>query len=271
MATYIVGDIQGCLDELQALLKQVNFNSQVDQLWLAGDLVARGPKSLETLRFIKSLDDSAKCILGNHDLHLLAVHLGYFNAKPKDKTLPILQSPEQQELIEWLRQQPLMAEHEEFVMCHAGIAPSWDLETARQSNQEISTILQSNNWQWLIKNMYANHPTRWNPDLQGIERYRFIINAFTRMRFCDQQGQLDMECKLPPAKVDNSNLVPWFKVSDRIPLNKTVIFGHWAALMGCHDQEANVIGLDTGCVWGEYLSMLRWEDKQLFTQPSLMK
>lgn len=269
MATYIVGDVQGCFDELQALLQKVNFNSNVDQLWLAGDLVARGPKSLETLRFVKGLGDAAKCILGNHDLHLLAVHLGYFNAKPKDKTLPILQATDKDELIEWLRQQPLMAEHEEFIMCHAGIAPTWDLTTARQSNLEVSTILQSDDWHWLIKNMYANQPTQWSPNLQGIERYRFIINAFTRMRFCDQQGQLDLECKLPPNKANNHNLIPWFNVPQRIPLNKTVIFGHWAALMGCQDPIANIIGLDTGCVWGEYLSLLRWEDKQIFTQASL--
>lgn len=188
MATYIVGDIQGCFDELQALLQQVDFNSQVDQLWLAGDLVARGPKSLETLRFVKSLGDSAKCILGNHDLHLLAVNLGYFNAKPKDQTLPILQAPDRQELINWLRQQPLMAEHEEFVMCHAGIAPSWDLATARQSSQEISAILQSDDWAWLIKNMYANQPRVWDANLQGIERYRFIINAFTECAFVINKG-----------------------------------------------------------------------------------
>lgn len=270
MSTYIVGDIQGCLDELQLLLKKVAFNPQQDTLWVAGDLVARGDKSLETLRFIKELGDSARCVLGNHDLHLLAVHLGYFPAKPKDKTSNILSAPDRESLIEWLRQQPLLAEHDQFVMCHAGVAPVWDLATARQANQEITAILQSSDWPWLIKNMYANQPTQWQAQLQGIERYRFIINAFTRMRFCDQQGQLDMACKLPPATNQDPNLLPWFKVKHRIPLNKTVIFGHWAALMGCHDEEANVIGLDTGCVWGEHLTMLRWEDKSLFTQDSLL-
>lgn len=271
MSTYIVGDIQGCLDELQLLLDKISFNPKHDTLWLAGDLVARGPKSLETLRFVKALGPAAQCILGNHDLHLLAVHLGYFSAKPKDKTSDILSAPDRYELIEWLRQQPLLAEHSDFVMCHAGITPVWDLDTARAANLEISALLQSSDWTWLIKNMYANHPTQWDPELLGIERYRYIINAYTRMRFCDQHGQLDMACKLPPSKVTDDKLMPWFKVPQRVPLEKTVIFGHWAALMGCHDEQANVIGLDTGCVWGETLTMLRWEDQQFFQQKSLSK
>ncbi|MFV0574875.1 MAG: symmetrical bis(5'-nucleosyl)-tetraphosphatase [Vibrio sp.] len=269
MATYIVGDIQGCLDELILLLEKVSFNPQQDQLWLAGDLIARGPKSLETLRFVHQLGDAAKCILGNHDLHMLAVYLGMFPAKTKDKTAPILEATDKDELMYWLRHQPLLAEHDEFVMCHAGISPTWDLATARQSAKEVEAILQSDDWTWLVRNMYANQPTQWDPNLQGIDRYRFIINAYTRMRFCHPDGQLDMDCKLPPNQVNDPNLQPWFKIPNRKPLEKTVIFGHWAALMGCHDQQANVIGLDTGCVWGEYLSMIRWEDKKLFTQNAL--
>ncbi|WP_105902261.1 symmetrical bis(5'-nucleosyl)-tetraphosphatase [Vibrio gangliei] len=269
MANYIVGDIQGCFDELQLLLEQVKFTPEQDTLWLAGDLVARGPKSLETLRFVKKLGSSARCVLGNHDLHLLATHLGYFPAKPKDKTAPILSAPDCEELMDWLRAQPLLAEQDEFVMCHAGISPVWDLDTARAANAEVTALLQSSDWMWLIKNMYANHPTQWNQDLQGIERYRYIINAYTRMRFCEQSGELDMACKLPPSKMNDSKLMPWFQVPQRISLEKTVIFGHWAALMGCHDENANVIGLDTGCVWGESLTLLRWEDKQYFQQKSL--
>lgn len=271
MSNYIVGDIQGCFDELLLLLKQVSFNPKVDTLWLAGDLVARGPNSLETLRFVRGLGSSARCILGNHDLHLLAIHLGYYPIKPKDKTADIFTAIDRNELMEWLRHQPLMAEHDEFVMCHAGISPLWDLSTARLAAQEVQQILQSSDWPWLIKNMYANTPTQWTESLQGIERYRYIINAFTRMRFCTENGELDMDCKLPPSKMSNDSLQPWFKIKSRKPFEKTIIFGHWAALMGCHDEEANVIGLDTGCVWGEYLSMLRWEDKQLFTQVSKNK
>ncbi len=269
MATYIVGDIQGCLDELQLLLTNVEFSPQQDTLWLAGDLVARGPKSLETLRFVKSLGDSAKVVLGNHDLHLLAVCLGLYSPKPKDKTAPILTANDKQELMHWIRQQPLLAEHDEFVMCHAGISPQWDLATARDNAKEIETLLQSDKWSWLIENMYENQPDYWDPQLTGLARYRYIINAYTRMRFCFQNGRLDMQCKLPPSQVHDDTLTPWFDVPERIELEKTVIFGHWAALEGCDNPQKKVIGLDTGCVWGGNLTMLRWEDKHYFRQPAL--
>ncbi|MBD1575260.1 MULTISPECIES: symmetrical bis(5'-nucleosyl)-tetraphosphatase [Vibrio] len=269
MATYIVGDIQGCLDELQKLLQQVAFDPKIDTLWLAGDLVARGPKSLETLRFVRSLGSAARCILGNHDLHLLAVHLGLFPCKTKDKTADIFAAPDRNELMDWLRQQPLLAEHDQFVMCHAGISPQWDLTDARQASAQISTHLQGEKWPWLIENMYCDQPTKWDPMLQGLDRLRYSINAFTRMRFCQSDGELNLECKLPPEQASSNGLVPWFQVPNRTPLEKTVIFGHWASLMGCHDKQANVIGLDTGCVWGEYLSMLCWEDQQVFTQDNL--
>ena len=267
MATYIVGDIQGCLDELKQLLATVRFDPNHDQLWIAGDLVARGPKSLETLRFIKQLGDSAIVVLGNHDLHLLAVALGIHRVKDKDKTAAIFSAPDKDELLTWLRHQPLLAEHDEFVMCHAGISPQWDLTTARAANSEIESLLQSNEWPWLIEHMYADLPDSWHDDLQGIERYRYIINAFTRMRFCFPDGRLDMACKQPPSSIDHSQLVPWFNLASRKRLDKTVLFGHWAALEG-HTGE-HEIGLDTGCVWGGDLTMLRWEDKQFFKQKAL--
>ncbi|WP_217528348.1 bis(5'-nucleosyl)-tetraphosphatase (symmetrical) ApaH [Vibrio metschnikovii] len=267
MANYIVGDIQGCLDELQLLLKQVNFHPISDTLWLAGDLVARGPKSLETLRFIRDLGPAAKTVLGNHDLHLLAVSLGIHQAKNKDKTLAIFAAPDADELLDWVRQWPLLLEHPEFVLTHAGISPQWNLQTARKAAHEVETVLRSQRWPWLLTNMYSNTPDLWNDDLQGIERYRYIINAFTRMRFCFFDGRLDMACKLPPAQVSSHELMPWFALPQRIELEKTVIFGHWAALEGYFSP--NVIGLDTGCVWGGPLTMLRWEDKQVFKQPAL--
>ena len=168
MSNYIVGDIQGCFDELQLLLEAVNFDKQQDTLWVAGDLVARGPKSLETLRFIRSLGDAAKVVLGNHDLHLLAVSLGLFPAKAKDKTQPILDAEDREQLLEWLRQQPLIQEHPEFVMSHAGISPQWDLERARIENLEIADLLKSDQWQWLLENMYSNTPDLWRENLEGI-------------------------------------------------------------------------------------------------------
>ncbi|MHC6800455.1 bis(5'-nucleosyl)-tetraphosphatase (symmetrical) ApaH [Vibrio antiquarius] len=267
MATYIVGDIQGCFDELQRLLEQVSFSAKKDQLWLAGDLVARGPKSLETLRFVKSLGTSATVVLGNHDLHLLAVAHGIKKVKDKDRTAPIFTAPDKEELLAWLAQQPLMAEHDEFVMCHAGISPQWNLKTARKCAREVERIIQSEELPWLLKNMYSNQPDSWHDSLQGLDRYRYIINAFTRMRFCFPDGRLDMDCKLPPQQVSGNELIPWFDVPQRVHLNKTVLFGHWAALQGHLDKE--IIGLDTGCVWGGSLTMIRWDDKKIFTQDAL--
>ncbi len=153
------------------------------------------------------------------------------------------------------------------MLSHAGISPQWDIETARATASEIEVILQSSDWQWLIENMYGDGPDTWSEQLSGIERYRYIINAFTRMRFVDTQGRLDMEQKKPPSQVKNSHLMPWFKYSDRKPIDKTILFGHWAALEG--HKSKRFIGLDTGCVWGGSLTMIRWEDKKYFTQQSL--
>ncbi len=267
MSNYIVGDIQGCFDELQALLAKAEFDESKDTLWITGDLVARGPKSLETLRFVKALGSAAKVILGNHDLHLLAVGLGVHKVKDKDKTAPIFEATDRDELLHWLRKQPILAEHKEFLICHAGISPQWDLKQTRECAEEVETVLKSDDWAWLIKNMYENQPALWNKELKGIERYRYTINAFTRMRFCFSDGELDMACKLPPESVEDNNLVPWFKVPERKHIEKTILFGHWAALKGFENKD--VIGLDTGCVWGGQLTMLRWEDKQYFTQDAL--
>ncbi len=269
MATYFVGDIQGCLDELLLLLEQVHFDKENDQLWLTGDLVARGPKSLETLRFVKSLGKAAVTILGNHDLHLLAVSQGISRIKDKDKTAPIFTAPDSEELLTWLRHQPLLAIHTEhnIVMTHAGISPQWDINTAVQCAREIESILVSEQWVWLLENMYENQPDLWNPNLEGIDRYRYIINAFTRMRFCYFDSRLDMEAKLPPQEIDSNKLIPWFQLKNRVPLSHKVIFGHWAALMGYEGHD--VIALDTGCVWGEYMTMYRVEDGKYFTQKAI--
>ncbi|WP_036820589.1 bis(5'-nucleosyl)-tetraphosphatase (symmetrical) ApaH, partial [Photobacterium sanctipauli] len=266
MATYLVGDIQGCFDDLCQLLEQAQFDPNHDELWLAGDLVARGPKSLETLRFVKSLGSQATTVLGNHDLHLLAVANGIAKNKPRDKIQAILDAPDSEALLTWLRQQPLLAEHptHPFVMSHAGITPVWDLDTARSCAREVEHILQGDNYLWLLKEMYGNGPDQWDPGLEGIERYRYTINAFTRMRFCYPDGRLDMECKLSPRQASSTELKPWFELT-RQPIDKKMIFGHWAALMGYQDQQ--VIGLDTGCVWGNSMTLLRWEDGARFEQP----
>lgn len=264
MSTYLVGDIQGCFDDLTQLLDQAGFNPACDELWLTGDLVARGPQSLETLRFVKSLGDRATTVLGNHDLHLLAVAEGIAKNKPKDKLQPLLDAPDRDELLHWLRHQPLLAEHphHDFVMSHAGIPPQWDLSQSRDAAREVEQCLQSDRYLWLLENMYGNGPDTWQPTLHGIERYRYIINAFTRMRFCYPDGRLDMACKLAPAQIDHHELLPWFSLP-RQAIGKTMIFGHWAALMGHQDEQ--VIGLDTGCVWGNSLTLLRWDDGAQFS------
>jgi bis(5'-nucleosyl)-tetraphosphatase (symmetrical) len=267
MATYIVADIQGCFDELHSLLRRVHFNKKSDQLWVAGDLVARGPKSLETLRFLKSLGDSAVCVLGNHDLHLLAVSLGVHPAKAKDKTQPILDADDSESLLEWLRTKPLLAEHPEFLMVHAGISPLWTRQLAIDCASEVEAILRGDHWCDLIRNMYANTPDSWSSNLAGLDKHIYTINALTRMRYCTLDARLDMACKLPPHKVNTDELIPWFKLPKRIPLDKKIIFGHWAALEGIKNDE--VIGLDTGCVWGGTLTMMCWESQEFFSQPSL--
>ena len=264
MATYLVGDIQGCLDDLYVLLEQANFNPQHDELWLTGDLVARGPKSLETLRFVKSLGKQATVVLGNHDLHLLAAAHGLAKVKKRDQVQPILDAPDRDELLDWLRHQPLLAEHPEhpFVMAHAGISPQWDLAIARREAREVEHCLQSRDFLWLLENMYGDGPDFWQPELSGISKYRYTINALTRMRFCHPDGRLDMACKLSPDDPATGDLKPWFSLPRQKPLGKTVIFGHWAALMGHQDQQ--VVGLDTGCVWGNSMTLLRWEDSARF-------
>ncbi|NLS12381.1 symmetrical bis(5'-nucleosyl)-tetraphosphatase [Vibrio sp. SM6] len=267
MATYLVGDLQGCLDELQLLLARVEFDPARDTLWLVGDLVARGPKSLETLRFIYGLGESAKVVLGNHDLHLLAGAYAHGRVKEKDRTAAIFSAPDKACLLEWLRGQPLLQEHDDFVMCHAGISPLWDIATAKHHAKQVEAVLQSERLPWLLDSMYGNSPALWSDDLNELDTLRYTINAFTRMRFVLPNGALDMHCKLPPDEVDSEQFCPWFDWPQRKPLDKTVVFGHWAALSGI--ARTDVIGLDTGCVWGEVMTMLRWEDKAIFTQAAL--
>lgn len=263
MARYIVGDIQGCALELKHLLAKVNFKPQFDELWCVGDLVGRGPDSLATLKFIQRLGPAAKIVLGNHDLNLLAVLLNVREADPRDKLDAIIALPdaEKQQLIAWLVQQPLMRQtSDRLVMSHAGIYPWWTVEQAQSYADEVSAALQQA-WQQhtlgeFLQSMYGNQPNLWSESLSGHERVRFIINAFTRMRFCDQHGHLNFtEKSAPPPKPREDGLVPWFELWDIDAA--TLVFGHWAALMG-HTHREDVIGLDTGCVWGKHLTLLHW-------------
>ena len=268
MAHYLVGDIQGCLTELRYLLDRVHFSEHKDTLWFTGDLVARGKESLEVLRFVHQLGSAAKLVLGNHDLHLLAVAEGVAKLNPNDYTQAIYQAEDSDELFSWLRQQPLMLENEHFMLVHAGISPQWSEEIARAANRRVMTALQQEKGKHLLSIMYNFSPIYWRADLAEDDALRYIVNCFTRMRYCHLDGALELQCKLHPDMVDKTRIQPWFRIPRRFQLSKPVIFGHWAALNGIN--EANWIGLDTGCVWGNYMTLLRWEDKRYFVQPKLL-
>jgi len=258
MATYCIGDVQGCFDELEKLLKLVNYNHNQDHLWFVGDLVNRGPKSLEVLRLINDLPNT-KVVLGNHDLHLL--HF-YHNIVDFEATHleEILTAPDGKKLIDWLRKQPLIyhSPQHNCALVHAGIYPGWDLNSALTYAQEAEKVLSGAHYVDFLKEMYGNEPTSWNDDLKSWPRLRFIVNAFTRMRFCSLQGELDFE---HAGKIGTApdNYIPWFKIPGRKTKDLKIIFGHWASLEGETD-EPNTFALDTGCVWGKKLTALRLED-----------
>ncbi|MCJ8271147.1 MAG: symmetrical bis(5'-nucleosyl)-tetraphosphatase, partial [Psychrosphaera sp.] len=268
---YVVGDIQGCLDELLVLLDKVGFDSNIAHLWLTGDLVARGPKSLETLRFVKSLGSSATTVLGNHDLHLIATHFGLKRAKKNDKLDDLLAAPDIDELIQWLLHQPMLAvindtlnntpnnihnntpnktlNNTKTVMTHAGISPQWDIPTAIKLAKEVETILQGDECYEYLANMYQNTPARWDDNLTGHARFRYIVNCLTRMRFCFDDRAMDFVHKDAPDKTADPQLQPWFSFQPDCWSGHQLLFGHWASLMGNTGHE-NIIALDTGCVWG---------------------
>lgn len=273
MAIYLVGDIQGCYSELKALLKQVGFNREIDQLYLAGDLVARGPDSLATLRFVKSLNQSAKVVLGNHDLHLLSVYAGLKKVKKQDKLDKLLAADDIDDLMNWLAQQPLLQQigNDNAYMSHAGISPQWSLKQAIEQANFVSYRLRSKDRNQWLSAMYGEKPNDWHQAITEEEKFRYSINAFTRMRYCYKNKQLEFDSKLAPKTSSSKdlqqlNLLPWYELSSTIKKTSWV-FGHWAALMG-NCSASNVYALDTGCVWGNHLTMLRWHDRKLFTEQS---
>lgn len=256
MAVYAIGDIQGCYAELQGLLELINFSSADDQLWLAGDLVNRGPQSLEVLRFVKALGKQAKVVLGNHDLHLLALANGLSPKSSSTDLHPILIAKDRDELLDWLIRQPLLQHSKKlgYTMVHAGLSPAWDLATAKACAREVEGILQSPDRYPLLAEMYADTPRRWKNKYTGIKRWRYIINCFTRMRYCDAEGRLNLSCKGKP-KAESNKKLPWFRVPNRANAGERIIFGHWSTLGYLH--ENNVWSLDTGCVWGGALTAMR--------------
>lgn len=267
MATYVIGDIQGCYQQLMQLLSLIKFNDSKDTLWFAGDLVNRGPDSLGVLRFVKSLGDKHITVLGNHDLHLLAVAIGNAKQSRTDTLAVVLGAPDCESLCEWLLQRPLIHYDANLnaVLAHAGIAPMWSLEKAIQLAKEVEQVLRSENGTDFLQVIYGDLPNVWDDQLQGDERIRCIVNYFTRMRLCDAQGRLDFDFN-GELSAAPSDLYPWFLVPNRVAVNAEIYFGHWAALNG-EVSVPDIYGLDTGCVWGNRLTAMCVETKERFSVP----
>lgn len=258
MTTFAIGDLHGCLDPLKLLLDKVHFEPGRDKLWFVGDLINRGPQSLETLRFVKALGDDAVCVLGNHDLHLLAVVHGIRRAGGRDTLDDILDADDLDDLINWLRHLPLLHHSNELdiTMVHAGIHPKWDLALAQAMAAEVEQALRSPNYVDFLERMYGNKPTKWSTKLGKHRRRRFAVNAFTRMRLCTRKGELDFSHTCAPSKAPK-DLMPWYNVPARKPIAGRIVFGHWSS----HPAFAvsNVVPLDRGAVWGGSLAALALE------------
>lgn len=254
MAVYAIGDIQGCYDEFRRLLEVLNFDPGRDRLWLAGDLVNRGPQSLETLRFVKSLGTAAVCVLGNHDLHLIAGVVASRKFGRKDTLTAVLQATDCDELIHWLRHRPLFHHDGGFCMLHAGLPPQWDLTQTLQIAAETEQALRGPDHELIFRNLFGNQPCLWRDDLDYQQRLRFAVNCFTRLRFCTAAGELEFTEKGAPG-TQPANLLPWFAVPGRNSVDMKIIFGHWSTL-GFY-QGYNCFSIDTGCLWGGQLTALR--------------
>jgi bis(5'-nucleosyl)-tetraphosphatase (symmetrical) len=258
MATYAIGDIQGCFHTLEKLLEHMKFDPAQDILWFTGDLVNRGPRSLDTLRFIKQLGPQHISVLGNHDLHLLALSYNAHKGWHDDTLAAVLSAPDKNELLTWLKQLPLLHYDAKtnYCMVHAGVAPNWDLGMAMQLANEVSKILKSSKAADFFNHMYGNTPALWDNNLQGWDRLRCITNYLTRARYCHADGSLELD-------KENKNLLPWYQLPQRLTKDLNIIFGHWAALRGVTNTP-HVFALDTGCVWGFHLTAMCLEDQTRF-------
>tara|TARA_B100000683_G_C12411386_1_gene523942 strand:+ start:339 stop:1154 length:816 start_codon:yes stop_codon:yes gene_type:complete len=264
MATYAIGDIQGCYDSLIMALKKISFDKNKDQIYFVGDLVNRGEKSLETLRFIKNLGSAANVVLGNHDLHLLAQFFKENRDNSKKDTLQeIFDAPDKKDLIDWLRHQPLFNYDKEknIAFVHAGIFPLWTIEDTKAYAKEVESVLRGNNYLAFLLNMYGDQPNSWSEKLEGINRLRFITNSLTRIRFCRPNADLDFKEKMSPVNQKDINLIPWFKHPKRVQKNTKIIFGHWSTLG--YFQGDNVWGIDSGCAWGGSLTIIKIGSKKI--------
>ena len=257
MATYAVGDVQGCYDELRHLLGACGFDRKRDRLWFVGDLVNRGPKSLEVLRFVRDLGARAITVLGNHDLHLVTQFEGFERPRRDDSFQDVLEAPDARELVDWLRKRPLMHRQRGWAMVHAGLLPQWTIDKALALAGEVEAALRARHYRKFLQSMYGSKPERWSDSLTGWDRLRVIVNAMTRMRFCTRQGKMDFHATgaKPPA-----GYRPWYETRPRREL--PLVFGHWSQLGLRLDARATC--LDSGCVWGGSLSALRFEDRALY-------
>ncbi|MBA3695610.1 MAG: symmetrical bis(5'-nucleosyl)-tetraphosphatase [Methylotenera sp.] len=265
MTTYAIGDIQGCYHAFQALLAKLKFNPNVDQLWLVGDLINRGSGSLEVLRWCYQNQKSLKVVLGNHDLHAIAVAHGFASSHKSDTLHALMEAADHEVLFDWLRHQHLIYQEGDYLMVHAGLLPQWTVTQAVQYGAEVETALQGSDYLDFLLNMYGNLPNIWNENLGGMDRLRVMTNAFTRLRVCTAQGAMEFSFKGELSDVPNG-LMPWFDVPDRAAKDAQVIFGHWSAL-GLQ-QRGNVYALDTGCLWGGQLTAMNLANKAIIQVPS---
>ncbi len=268
MATYIIGDVHGCYDSLQKLLKKIDFQPNQDCLWFVGDVINRGPDSLKTLQFIMSLGDSAKMTLGNHEFHLLAAYAGLEKFKNKTDTLtPILEHKKVKKIINWLRRRPLIIRDKnlKIAMVHAGVPPQWNIKKAMKKANKVESVLTSKGWKKnIVKHFFGNSPNYWSKKLSRWEKIRYTVNCFARMRYCDANGTLDFDLKMHPDKTPKKSIYkPWFTWKNRKAGNYELFFGHWSTL-GVIDAY-NIHTTDTGCFWGNKLTAYCVENKQRIT------
>lgn len=266
MKTYVIGDLQGCAHEAQVLLDHIQQDAKGDaRIIFVGDLVNRGPDSLTALRRMKALSEHSggrvEALLGNHDLHLIAVAAGAQSASKSDTLDGILAAPDRDELIEWLRRRPLAMLVDGHLLVHAGVAPQWSAEKTLALAGEVEHVLRGERWTGFLGQMYGNEPNRWDDALTGVPRLRCIVNALTRMRLCHPDGTMDFAHKESDMGPPGSGLHPWFELPNRKTADVTVVFGHWSALGLV--LRPNVIGVDSGCVWGGKLSAVCLDNRSL--------
>ena len=261
MATYAIGDVQGCDDALQRLVEQIRFDPASDRLWFVGDLVNRGPDSLKVLRYIKSLGSSAVVVLGNHDLFLLAVAEGIATSRPEDTLQAILAAPDRDELLGWVRQQRLLYREHPFVLVHAGLLPQWSIDDAEELAHEVEIGLRSPYYKHVLRALYPSKHLQWSSNLTGPARLATIIKILTRLRACSADGLMESSYSGPPDHIP-AGFLPWFRIENRERRDTTIICGHWASL-GLYCEE-NLLAIDSGCVWGRQLTAMRLEDREVF-------